>query len=1408
MKKLSLVWFVTLAVHTGLTAAQVQEQSAQTLKAAAPATTSDVREYHASVLYQADYFFNHIPQANISTEIANEIRRVFGPLLELLSPIDPQQTQQQRRTQVMDHIFKFYGLLYLLTEEELLLQQRETQGTGKNTRLNNPTTVTPSLTKPLTPQDLAQSSSWQDHLKILIASSYDQEVSLLSKVHEHEKALFSYLPQFEMAYYQKSFEQVRKSTELTRLYLMLVDRMRSRFLQAINRTSNKDDWGTLLQTIDDLAASIKKSAPDTRDALSKSLIEQKNKLFALMQDFKKSDFYTLTMRFEDLDWSRTTPLQFTDPTGNPITYKEAITRGYDFGTFFHSQKEGDVSTLVATPNYALMFEPTPDNQSINFTALGELVFTGKIQYEPVHTHDGKTMMRASFQTEPVFDQLFKKTTSEDGITTVTPTLGYLELLSFLAMKLLHTDLAELFTIRQDATTSFDESDGGNLEITLQKMVPTALPNFLAKSPADFFLLYEINVLQNYFASQGIEGAVIVQGCSHVKNFFKTLGNKIVAGFKKAGNAIVRGFVDVGKAIWHGIKAVGEEVVAMYYATCILPALTGMSPSKAMKHAKEWQSKASKHFAQSTKDMMNTVNDVADTVKGLASVASTVITSSFALIDSKLGEDLNNLWSKVADGIINQFRDGADLFIEVNAATVQLTAQAVELASSVVAGVVATTMGQVGVWNSIGAEVVGMAKDVAAAALGYITLTIQQFTDGFKDAMTAVGYFVSAITDYIADIGAAVAMIGYYGWKDLKDGNFENDFDNIKGKINDHRRLISSIVTTAILIGVTVATGGAATPFAAGMLAVNVGMMSMNIAGAAQADAEAIDNKKRQHDFVQAYTEYVKNNIEVVKGFKTQETIEQLTQLQAETTNSDRRLIYYQNYLNELFNAEASKKALSSGISTYDTTLADSSTGVMKSDLGSLYGIQTGRMDMSGRGGFALYSQGRQTFSQEAALAPLLSPNALTANVIGSQETPQTLWFLQKDLANIPAGQPLKADVLWRSLYQQEGPFYIGLYLTERSFDIQTVQTLYENYSKAINPDNGEFIPQNFDAAWEKVDSLNRYLLDFDHLAKMFVVYRTDAPSEAGGQVAGSTPQLGLYHHELPEKTDIAHKEGWLKTNFTPITFSTNTWYRMQATLDGTKLSVAFWQVGTDAQAAAARKEDLPPSSALTTTVSVAPATIPESVASLLLNQDKYKGSMGVITAGAAVEYKVLAPTTVALSTSKGVVELSAPQLTPQRTAVEKSQGGTTEKEREKAWHASAQVQEKAQRAAQTATLEQTAQTALESLKSGVTLVTTQISLATDSLKPQLQAAVTKGQQATQTLEQTLTTYRASTQRTPEQQEALKTVIDKARTTTQELQKVIDTAQQALIGQATLYGSQQADASYNDYYNYGVDSGGF
>lgn len=1220
MKKYCILLFIILSMQPVLM--QAETTSPLDLKAAVPEGLAGIEAYKKQKVAQTNYFFDHLPQTQLPDAIIAEVKRVFTPLLQLLSPQYKDQTEQERQTQVLNNILHFYGLLYLVAQEQAA------------------TTTTPNPT--LNPLQLKQSKIWQDHLKIMIATSYGQELSLLQTVHQNELELFPLLPQFEVAYYQPSFAQIRKSSELTRMYLILIDRLRNRFLNEITRSSGAtaDPLSSILQTIDTATANLQTVPAEQKSSLQSTIMQQKNQLFQAIEIFKSGTFYTLTVLFENLDWSKTYPVSFKDQKGNPITLNQIIQGSYNFNQYFSYDKT--TKNITINPLFSLMFEAAPlvqgsNEQGLFFTPLGNALFSGMISYQTTTLPDGTSLYTGTFEyqkaisgtTQITIDQFFTQQTSTVVInkqpieqTSLVPTMTYMELLCFTAMKMLYTDIAEIFM-------------GSNLPLACKAMVKTDLPNFIAQQPEDEKLLAHINRLQEFFANQGLTDNSgqnpSIQSCKSFGRWLKKVADTVINGIKKVATEVWHGIEtaakgafaaikDVGNAVWHGMKAIGDEVVALYYASAIAPMLfQGMSGSDALKHAASYQKAANAQMNDATSDLIKSVGHVAQAAEGLAHAAGAIainaMSEGLSLIDSKIGDDMLNTWDAVANGVINFAKDSTDMFISQTSSIVKLSAGAIELVSSTIASIETRS------FSTLKGEIKDLAKNTASAILSYISLAVSQITDALKSAMTAIGYFVQTLTDTVIQLSAAVATLAYYGWAD----GFSTGFNEIEAKVSEHQRIISSIITTVVLIAVTVATGGAATPFAAGMLAMNVGMMAMSIVGAGQADQLAIDKKSKQDKFVNDYKEYVIQNASVIEGFNTQKAIEDLVQLQNETMNQERGLLYYQNYVNAIFNGTVSAKAYGVGNIINHQTATAQNTGVMVADLGSLYGIQTGRMSLTPTGGFALYNKSRNSFSQEVALEPIIlnSQTQVTTNLTQTKDN-NGPWFHQKDLANIPAGDGLKADIVWRSLYEYDGPFYIGIYLTERFIDTQAVNSAYNNLGQVITPTSGTTTSAAFDAAWQKVEVFGRYLLDYDHLAKMFVCYRESAPSI--DNPANSIPKLGIYQHEATDQT-VATNNGWIQSSIGTVNFKRGTWYRMQATVTGAQLTVNFWEIADEQTARNASVKDPVPSSAVTKTVMIEQAIVPQDVLTLSASKN-FGGSMGVITSGAAVEYIVVQPTRV------------------------------------------------------------------------------------------------------------------------------------------------------------------------------------
>lgn len=1255
-----LVLFFTLlffSVHLESAQSALSQVDPVKLKAMVPTTVdkSKIDAYKAAHLLQIDYFFDHLPQAPLPDSLVAEIEKLYSPLLTIVSPIDSNQTQPERQTQVMNHIKRFYGLLYLIAQAELYNpQESATVGSGKKTTLatndvmNN---ASNNSTRVLTPEQLIQSQIWQDHLKIMVASSFMEEYQLLNKVHEHELTMFKYLPVFETAYYQPAVTHIRKSSELTRMYLLLVDRMRKRFLQKINPGSN---WGKLVSKITQLEQSSKIATPKDKISYYQELKQTKNNLYQEISDFQQSPFYNIVMEFQNIDWSKSTLVKFEDPQGNPISLLQAVKNKYDFGRYFSF--DVDQKTVTVAPHLSLCLEVENNSaggQDLYLTGLGNYFFTGTATTRTVTTADNHQVVLGTLEvvkkTNPnqlTLDQFFVEvptTETVNGVkvthTVTETTLGFYELLCFMAMKSLQSDVADLFKEE-------------NLSLTFSKMAnPFTLPNFMEKWPEDYPILHDIATIQKFFVSQGVAQStdtvkpqsflssigsafsdIADAVTSAAEGFYDTLPGPVQRALKGIKDAIKTGFTeaaekswdaikDVGDAAWHAVKVVGYESVSLYYASCILPLVTyGLSGgtagtanfNTALKDSQGWQAAATQQIDETANDLGQAVAEVAAAVESVETVASGIVASVVGMVDSKLGEDLAGVMNAVTSIVVNYFKDYADAVILIGDNIVKLTAESVQMISSILGSTVLAMKGKETGFDLVGDDIKTIAETTAASVLNLVTFLVNALGEELKSVMITIAYLTAAATQLVIDIDsitAAVVVAAFTG---------EWNYNQYHEALESHSRLISGIIMLVAVIAITVVTGGAAAPFAVAMLALTAPMMVMSIIGDAQQDAMAIHKKAHEKQFTQDYKEYVISSASVVEGFNTLTIIEQLVQLQAESINHERALLYSQNYLNDLFSSSLSQSAYAYGSGIFKNLAINQTTGVVQADLGSLYGITTGRFNITPTGnGFPIYNDARQTFTQEAVQEPLVLQKP--SSILSQTQAIETFWFRQKDLSVVANNMPLQADVLWKSLYENDESFYIGVYLTERYFDPIAINNAYNNFIGLMNPKSGNTSSADFDAAWLKLDAVNRYLTDYDHHAKMFVC----SPNVIGNPTTGTTAQLGVYVHEAPEVPNSVN--GWLQNNFSAINFKRGVWYRMQAVVNGSTLTTVFWEVGTDQDAKNASPADTPPANAQVQKFNNIPvAQVPPIVAGLD-TQNSYAGSMGVIASGASIEYVVLSP---------------------------------------------------------------------------------------------------------------------------------------------------------------------------------------
>ncbi|NBQ17128.1 hypothetical protein EBU24_02315 [bacterium] len=1112
---------------------------------------------------QANYFFSQLPQANtIPVAIKNEITRVYIEGLGLPSAIVAQ-------------IEQLYSLLYLIAEEEALVNQFAPSGT-----LPTSGQVAVPANFSLTGQQLIQSKVWQDYLKIKIAYSYDQELNFLGQIHQNELQGFQFLPQFELNFYQDSFVQLRTSSQLTRFYLLMTERLRERYL------SQCTDWQSIVNATD----------PAT-------LLTQRTTLFNDIETFKTSDFYTATMQFESVDPESTFPLSAT---------AQPYATSTNFPTMF-SLVNGK---LTVNGEYASFFEIDPTSGNVIMTGLGSLVYTGNIVASTT------TKSGYAFETTPLFQKLFVPQSQSNGTTAMSPTLGYMELLCFSAIKALNAELAYLFS-------------SANLAGTLQKINSLGqinIPFFIFYQQQDYMFLDEINQLIATLNNNSLApGGIIPQGWfSSFCHFFsstlpdtaKKVGEYIYNnGLKDDGENIYSHVVQpFGNAIEHAGMAVADsaEAAGLYIGY-------GWTGDKSLlQSAEKAQSAALQNIQNGLSDLSETVSGIAASIKTMAgqlAYAGAYATGGFLYyFDKNALNDWIGLATSLTDIFVDASIDYTLWSVQLAGDEVMLTADAIETMAMTVGDVLSGNVSAIGsAWQQLG-------ENIATAVLSSVTLAASDISVGLADAMQAIAYIINCVIDAIEDIAGGVAALAIAAIDNSWSAG-GSAFSSTKSAIDAHRALISSVLTTVVLIGVTVATGGAGSFLGAAMLTMSIAQMGMNIAGAAQQDQAAIDQIATEEIFINQTAAYNQAYALNLKNLTILQTAQEQAQYACGVDAQNRTLGFYQNWMNDTINCTLSSQAYQLG-SAYNfktlpvTASNNTSSVIMSGDPGYVYGIQTGRLVLNPGLGFLVYNEGRKTFAQEIATPPAY-PQLIVPPPVNPLDPPtqaENNWFTLKDLSNIPAGQSLQADIIFRSLYEAGQPFYIGIYLTERSLNISDMNTLNANFNNVLNV-SGTIDQQAFDKAWGQLDTFNKQLLDYDSLAKMFVCYRPTSPTVTHG-VTSVGARLGVYVHNTQEPNA---KNGWLKNlgsqQSNLINFMHGQWYRMQAKLNGKSLTTSFWEIDDVTNIT---PNATPPKTAQTETFVVDNAV---PFTSLLNPQapSAFSGSMGVIACGTAVEYQVLSP---------------------------------------------------------------------------------------------------------------------------------------------------------------------------------------
>jgi len=1052
---------------------------------------------------------------------------------------------------------------------------------------------------------------WQNHLKIFLANSFTYEVQLLGNVNQDEIKMFTFIPQFESAYYSDIYKKLRNDAEYVRIFLVMTDTLRQRVIQQCN------DWKNITD-------------PDA--------------LYHAIETFKESDFYLFAKQFEIFTSQPGTPTPLTHFSLASATGSAgpAVAKGY---SQYLSVKSGASSTIVAVPGLEPLFSIA--NNTPSLTPLGSFLLTEQV----IKPLKGDTYYGLVQTTN--FHKLF---TEDPDTGRHTPTALFLQLLSFTAINMLNQNNSYLFNSANLADTMqrLDKLKN-NATADLQQF-----PNLIFYQPEDQLYLEDINELTPL--------VVVDQNGAHATpaGFFSSIGDFFKSLFDRLCHILKPFFEKVGKFIWHKLKTAGNFIVGVaeefghYVQTGLAAFANGVvyaanQTKQGITTAAEEMAYATAQFGKYATLAITKCEQMTDEVikaaeQGIHQVAGILgKVVAFVTRDPQLGDDLAGLIDSVYDLVLDAVDDAADFLIEYYGDFFKLTAEAVMVIGT---SVVAAACGDVNALENVNNQ---FAQDLVNSTLNCVSIVGKFFTDALKNLMVGLAYLVAALTDIVTDLSEAFAAFGVL----IATGNPEaakDAVESVKSTFNAHRRLISAIVGTVLMIVVTIVTLGSAGPLAFGMMAaLTIGMMVPALIGANQQDMDAMSELKTQEDFLAHFAAYVAQSGPAQKAVQASLSAETDARLKEQLINADRGLVYYQNYVNNSLNSTRAMQAYQQSsfynlLSTPDTTNYPKD-GILPADPGYSYGIKTNRIDLNPSQGLRLYSAARGTFAQEIATlpAPLQTPEQTTNSFSPAVPASNVVqhFITQKDLANFTVADKT-VTVRWRVIYESAGDFYIGIYLNKNYLDTAFLNFLHQNFEQATQT-YGLYDQQSFDKAWQPLKTLNRFLFNFDYFAQAFVCYRNSDTDHK--------PALGVYQHlgqGFITSNNQLSQDPW---------FERGTWYVMTATQYDKEIRVTF------------AKENSSVSWNRTIPIQPLPTDNQIPYQKLMADssyngiQKSYSGSFGIITSGAAVEYQILQPTqTVVVSAARQASNTTVVNtLNPVYSATAGTSSPASELQREQQW---------------------------------------------------------------------------------------------------------------------------------------------
>jgi hypothetical protein len=666
---------------------------------------------------------------------------------------------------------------------------------------------------------------------------------------------------------------------------------------------------------------------------------------------------------------------------------------------------------------------------------------------------------------------------------------------------------------QALTYGLFKKDKLDTTVSALKSVSTQpIPSLLPYTSDDYLYLKDFNHLVdeiNKASAPAASGQTLVgsssQNTMNNQNNPRVKPQSFVDWLNKTGSDVLKTIVDAGQALVataSDITQIAEnETLTLYYSSGLAEKLQSLSPEQAQQYAKLYQDAVSKDFDQFRGDIQDLLHDATKLVTYPAYAEIELLISTLAQ-DPTLSGDFDAMWNSLIDTVATTVAAPLKIGSYAFQQGLQLSNEAVSLISNVAASriTMSKALKQFGV-------------DLVSSVLATATFTLETAKEAIVDLIKTCGYLIKVLTDVIIDTVAGIiasedsiaASLGGGG------ASYADYYAQEQAQVGTHRRLIAQIVTTGIIIGLTVATGGTGAALAVGV-GTALAFGSLMITGGAQEDTQVEEAKQEMHDYVQDFQVWTVNREKMLNAQQIAWSDELNKKFAAEINNRERTLGFYQNFLNGKFNQLLVQE--SAVLGNYQSQLlTPSSDGLPSADVGSVYGYSTGWLNLNPGQGFVLYTPSRKMLSQEIAES-VASINS------GSEESIARFWFKQnitKDIDQSP-GEPLTVEMRIMPIYLLN-TFYTGLLLGGDPLDKDTIL------------------------------KQQRANLDREHLAKMIVFKREGERSAI---------KLGVYEHE----SSVYHKsDGWVASELPSPSFEIGVWYRMKASLHGSTLSVSVWKEG-------------------------------------------------------------------------------------------------------------------------------------------------------------------------------------------------------------------------------------------------------